>query len=102
MTGYIVLDDWRPFRKLYAYMDAADSYRAPALFQKYGLRVRFRQEWHSPEGRYRIVFCSVPKKQTATFAQAMTELPRRMLLLGYEDYEEVWQKTIDLTGADSA
>ena len=97
MTGYIVLDDWRPFRKLFAYMDTADAYRADPLFRKYGLRVRFRQEWRSPEGRYRIVFCSVPKKQVPSFREAMTELPRRMLLLGYEDYEDVWQKTIDLT-----
>ena len=32
----------------------------------------------------------------------MTQLPRRMLLLGYADYEEVWQKTTDRIGAGSA
>lgn len=92
--GYIVLDDWMPFRKLYAYMDTADIYRADDLFRKYRIRIRFKREWQSPEGRYRIVFCSVPKKQAPLFEQAMVELPKRMIILGYNDYEEYWRETI--------
>lgn len=92
--GYIVLDDWTPFRKLYAYMDTADIYRADELFRKYRIRIRFKKEWQSPEGRYRMVFCSVPKKQAALFERAMEELPKRMMILGYDDYEEVWRNTI--------
>ena len=94
--GYIELDDWTPFRKLYAYMDTADIYRADQLFRKYQIRVRFKEEWHSPEGRYRIVFCSVPKKQAALFEKAMEELPKRMVILGYDDYEECWHRTTRL------
>ena len=92
--GYIVLDDWMPFRKLYAYMDTADIYRADDLFRKYRIRIRFKREWQSPEGRYRIVFCSVPKKQAPLFEQAMVELPKRMIILGYNDYKEYWRETI--------
>lgn len=92
--GYIALDDWTLFRKLYAYMDTADIYRADELFRKYRVKVRFKKEWQSPEGRYRMVFCSVPKKHAALFEQAMEELPKRMMILGYDDYEEVWYRTI--------
>ena len=92
--GYIALDDWTPFRKLYAYMDATDIYRADDLFRKYRIRIRFKREWQSPEGRYRIVFCSVPKDQAALFEKAMEELPKRMMILGYVDYEECWRRTI--------
>ncbi len=92
--GYIALEDRIPFRKLYAYMDTADIYRADELFRKYRIRIRFKKEWQSPEGRYRMVFCSVPKKQASLFEQAMEELPKRMMILGYDDYEEVWRRTI--------
>ena len=39
--GYIELDDWIPFRKMFAYMDASDHYRADELLRKYNLRVKF-------------------------------------------------------------
>ena len=93
--GYIALEDRIPFRKLYAYMDTADIYRADELFRKYRIKIRFKKEWQSPEGRYRMVFCSVPKKQAALFEWAMEELPKRMMILGYDDYEEVWHRTIE-------
>ena len=83
--GYIALDDWTPFRKLYAYMDTADIYRAEELLRKYRVKVRFKREWQLPDGRYRMVFCSVPKKQAMLFEQAMEELPKRMMILGYDD-----------------
>lgn len=93
-VGYIELDDWVPFRKLFAYMDTADIYRADDLFRKYRVKVRFKREWQSPDGRYRIVFCSLPKKQVPLFERAMDELPKRLMILGYDDYEEVWHRTI--------
>ena len=93
-VGFIALNDWIPFRKLYAYMDTADIYRADDLFRKYRIRVKFKREWESPEGKYRVVFCSVPKRQVYLFEQAMSELPKKMMILGYDDYEEVWRKTI--------
>lgn len=93
-VGFIALNDWIPFRKLYAYMDTADIYRADDLFRKYRIRVKFKREWESPEGKYCVVFCSVPKRQAHLFEQAMDELPKKMMILGYDDYEEVWLKTI--------
>ena len=93
-VGYIALDDWTPFRKLYAYMDTADIYRADELLRKYRVKVRFKREWQSPEGRYRMIFCSIPKRQDSLFEESMEELPKRMMILGYDDYEEVWHRTI--------
>lgn len=88
--GYIELDDWMPFRKMFAYMDASDHYRADELFHRYSLKVKFKNEWRAPNNRYRMVFCTVPKKQVALFKEAMVEMSDRMLLLGYDDYSEYW------------
>ena len=92
--GYIELADWLPFRKMFAYMDASDQYRADELLRKYRLRARFKNEWVTSSGKYKIVFCTIPKKQVHLFKKAMEELPGRMHLLGYEDYSEYWTELL--------
>ena len=92
--GYIELDDWIPFRKMFAYMDASDHYRADELLRKYKLRVKFKNEWYAPNNRYRMIFCTVSKKQAQLFKEAMAEMPGRMILLGYEDYSEYWTEML--------
>lgn len=99
ICNYVELDDKLPFRKCFAYMDTLDNYRADRLFRKYRIRVRFRWEWRSAQGRYCIVFCSVPKKQIPLFDQAMHELHRHLLILGYTDYTETWRKLLKNAGA---
>ena len=94
-TGYIALDDWLPFSKMFAYMDAADSYRADDLFRKYRIKVRFKREWEFPDGKYRVVFCSVPKNQIHLFEREMDEIPKKMMILGYGDYEDAWLKILE-------
>ena len=96
--GYIELDDWTPFRKMFAYMDASDHYRADELLRKNKLNVKFKNEWFAPNNRYRMIICSVPKKQAKLFKEAMAELPGRMLLLGYDDYSEYWAEMITSLG----
>lgn len=98
--GYIELSGWKPFRKMFAYMDAADSYRADELLRKYKLKVKFKNEWTSPEGRYRMIFCTVPKKQAEQFKEAMEQMPDRMLLLGYDDYTKYWTRMLLSLGDD--
>jgi len=93
-AGYIALNDREPFRKLYAYMDTADVYRANELFDKYRININLRQKWQAPDRRYRVVFCSVPEKQATRFEKARKELSKRMRILGYDDYEECWSKAI--------
>lgn len=93
-VGYIALADQMLFRKLFAYMDTADTYRADPLFRKYQVKVRIKQEWQSLDGRYCLIFCSVPKKQAPLFEKAMEELPKRMKLLGYDDYADRWHRTV--------
>lgn len=96
--GYIELDDWLPFRKMFAYMEAPDHYRADELWRKYKLSVKFKNEWRAPDKRYRMIFCTVPKKQDQLFKEAMEEMPGRMMLLGYDDYSEYWTEMLASLG----
>ena len=54
-------------------MDASDQYRADELLRKYRLRARFKNEWVTSSGKYKIVFCTIPKKQVHLFKKAMEE-----------------------------
>lgn len=92
--GYMALEDQTPLRKLYAYMDTADTYRADQYFRKYKVKVNCTRKWSAPDRRYRIVFCSVSKRQMPQFEKAMAALSKRIQHLGYDDYEECWRKTV--------
>ena len=95
MTYYIPIKRASIARKYFMYMDAADEYHADSLFEKNEVHIRFRNKvFISPDGRYRFVYCSVPKAEVGRFEKAMSELPTRMLLLGYEDYVDCWERMI--------
>ena len=92
--GYVLLDNWTPFRRHIAYLDTVDIRRADDLFRKYRIKVRVKDEWRSPDGRYRMVFCSVWKRQQILFEKAMSELSNKMILLGYDDYKAFWNRIV--------
>lgn len=91
MNYYIPIKTFDPIRKHFMYMDAADEYHADSLLQKNNVHAKFSDKvFVSPDGRYRFVYCSVPKAEVGRFEKAINELPTRMLLLGYENYIDYW------------
>ena len=57
--GYIELDDWIPFRKMFAYMDASDHYRADELLRKYKLKNKKKNEKKTRiYGKQRSAYCN--------------------------------------------
>lgn len=93
MTYWISIKTHSPTTRCFMYMDAADEYHADSLFQKNTVHVKFLgREYISPDGRYRFVTCRIPKSEVGRFEKAMGELPTKMLLLGYEDYIDRWEK----------
>ncbi len=74
-------------RLCYAIVDV-DAYLADDLFINHQVTVRFGPEYMSPDGSYRVIFCSIRKHDEKAFLQAVKELPDKMLLLGHTDYPE--------------
>ena len=96
MSYFIPIRKASPTRKYFLYMDAADEYHSDSLFQKNDVHIRFMNKgFISPDRRYRFVYCSVPKREVGRFEKAVSELPARMLLLGYEDYIDYWKRMVD-------
>lgn len=93
MDYFIPIRKASPTRKYFMYMDAADEYHADSLLQKNNVHARFLDKvFISPDGRYRFVYCNIPKAEVGRFEKAMSELSTRMLLLGYEDYIDYWER----------
>ena len=75
------------FRIRYAYLDT-HSYIADSIFYKHEIPVRFEDEFVKDGEKYRVIFCSVKRKYKAKFERALLEIHNKMLLCGYNDYED--------------
>ena len=73
------------FRLYYAIIDC-DEYLADNLFIKHQVPVHFGPEYKQPDNQYRVIFCSIRKRDEQAFLKAMEELPNKMILCGYPDY----------------
>lgn len=84
---YLHLDKFSLVYSYYAYFDVPE-YFADQLFIQHQIRVHFSGEYKKAGKRYVIVLCRVRKKYERRFLDALSELPKKMLLLGYTDYLE--------------
>lgn len=84
---YLHLEKFSLLHAYYAYFDVP-GYLADQLFIQHQVRVHFSGEYQKEGKRYVIVLCRVRKKDEKRFLEALGELPRKMLLMGYTDYLE--------------
>lgn len=82
---YMHLERINPFYSYYAYFDVPEFF-ADQLFIQHQVRVHFSGEYQKKGKQYVIVLCRVRKKDEERFLEALSELPRKMLLLGYTNY----------------
>ena len=66
------LDDRRPFRRFFAYIDAAENL-ADQLFIKHEVAVDFGPEFGKAGSDYFIIICSIRKKDRQRFLEALKE-----------------------------
>ena len=74
-------------RKYFAFVDT-DEYLADQLFINHKVRVDFREEYAMPDTPYRVIMCSITKKDVSGFLAALKELENKMILMGHVDYSE--------------
>ena len=85
------LQRWSLLCDTFVYMDHKD-YCADYLLSEKCVRVKFLQEYAKEGTPYRILICKVRKKDSAIFIEALMDLPKRMLLLGHDDYDAECKK----------
>ena len=78
----------------YAYIDLED-HLADSLFARQNVAVKYEQEFVNPINPYRLVICKVLPWQRDGFLKALSELPNKMNLLGFNDYQGFCRKYLD-------
>lgn len=83
----------------YAFIDTREG-TGLRLLRENGLFVREKALFKN-EGcpKYSVVVCQLRKKDSSRFIEAMKELPNKLALLGYIDYEAVAAKIGNMISA---
>ena len=85
--NYFDLKKFSLNKKYFAFVDT-DQHLADQLFIKHKVRVNFGQEYAMPDTPYRVIMCSITKKDVSGFLAALKELENKMILMGHVDYSE--------------
>ena len=85
-NNYIPLEKISLRYKYFCFIDTKE-YLADALFIKYKVRVWFQKEAHKSNTDFVFIFCKVKKSDINKFLEALGELKKKMILLGYSDYQ---------------
>ncbi|MBQ6359580.1 MAG: hypothetical protein IJJ25_00320 [Lachnospiraceae bacterium] len=84
--NYIKIGTWWPFTCEYAYFDI-DSYEADDIFERYGVRVRYKKEVAFEGNDYCCIMVKFNKRYEHDFIKAMNDLRRKILFIpGHGDY----------------
>lgn len=93
MVNYIKFRTRSPFTCSYMFIDCRD-FLADQLFIKHKIPVKSGKELERSDSQYIIICCDIKKKYEKEFLVALSELRNRMLLLGYDDYDEYCESVL--------
>lgn len=88
MTNYLKLHDCSLFFNRYIFVDV-EVLLHNRLFAEDGIMIKNKKIMTKEDSLFRLISCSVKKRDAAKFAESMKELRNRMLLLGYRGYDEI-------------
>lgn len=86
MKNYFTIEQFSLLYDRYAFVDGPEYY-ADQLFIKHKVTVKFGHEYRHPDEPYVIIFCKVRKRDRDRFLAALSELPNKMILCGYPQYD---------------
>ena len=78
----------------YAYIDLED-HLADSLFERQNISVHFEQEFENPVNGYRLIVCRILPWYREGFLTALSQLPNKMKLLGFNDYQDFCREYLD-------
>ncbi len=88
MDNCIRLRCLSPFHYRFVYVDTREHISA-RVFNNSGLRVHRVKEMKQSGSPFRLIICSVRRRDFGKFAEALSNLYNCALLLGYRDYGDI-------------
>lgn len=82
----------------YAFIDTREG-TGLRLLRENGLLVREKALFSNDDSAYAVVVCQLRKKDSSRFIEVMKDLPNKLALLGYIDYEAAAAKIGDMISA---
>ena len=74
---------------------ALEDHLADTLFERENVAVKYEQEFVNPVNNYRLVICRVLPWHRDGFLKALSLLPNKMNLLGFNDYQQFCRDYLD-------
>jgi len=93
LTNGFKLQRFSPLYSYFAYLDAP-SYHADNLFIKHKVTIKFLREFVHDDWPYVLIFGRCRKKDFPKAVAALNELPNKMLICGYNDYQDFCEKLV--------
>ena len=95
--NYIKLENKRLFHNFYFYIDILqdDVYIADKIFVANNLKVKFIKDFRAKDINIFGHIVKINKKDNDLFIKSMEELNNKIILLGYNDYENDCTKLIN-------
>jgi len=90
-NAFIWAKHWWQRRCGVLYIDTPD-YKADNILERYGVRIKYLNDYASPESYYIIVSAKIPENELEAFLSAMDDLQKLMLISGHLDYEKFCRK----------
>lgn len=85
IENYLPVKNHYLFHDKFVYLDC-DNYFADDYFIKYGVRIKFLEEYVVPNSKFRWIVCKIPKKYSTQFSKAMRKTVRKMYSAGKYEY----------------
>lgn len=87
MRNYIRLNGIFGLRVNFAYVDVED-YLADQMFIKEKVQVKFKSHYMKKDEKYMVILASCWAKDFDKVERALSKLSEKMVIFGYNDYEE--------------
>ncbi|MCR4740357.1 MAG: hypothetical protein K5886_08905 [Lachnospiraceae bacterium] len=100
MDNCIRIKSRSPFHYRFVFVDTHDHISF-GIFTRNGLRIKKVKELVRDGSPFRLIICSIRKRDLGRFKEALDVLKRNALLLGYRDYDDMCKMLINAAAADS-
>lgn len=76
-------------RTQFAYIDLPEYYADEIMHSNHIKTIKFKKQFSHPACEYIIIIASIKDREREAFIDAMEQLPKKMAILGHNDYLEI-------------
>lgn len=87
-------NDKKLFKTEVTYIDVLDKRYCIKLLVENDIKFKIIKGYISKDNKYSVIVCEIPKKYKPKFIKVMEELRNKILICGYNDYDQFCKKIL--------